>query len=109
MKMGLLTAPFPQTPLMEVADWAAAHEFEMLEVCAWPQDAGSARRYAGTCHVDVDDLSDARAKRCHELAGMASQLRSRYYPKSVESHPETGAVKSTDEGDQRRLKMGAVV
>ena len=23
MKLGLLTAPFPDTPLMEVADWAA--------------------------------------------------------------------------------------
>ena len=23
MKLGLLTAPFPETPLMEVADWAA--------------------------------------------------------------------------------------
>ncbi len=27
MKLGLLTAPFPTTPLMEVADWTAANGF----------------------------------------------------------------------------------
>ncbi len=30
MKLGFLTAPFPETPLMEVADWAAAVDFEVL-------------------------------------------------------------------------------
>ena len=30
MKLGFLTAPFPQTPLREVADWAAASGFEVL-------------------------------------------------------------------------------
>ena len=28
MKLGFLTAPFPETPLMEVADWAAGSGFE---------------------------------------------------------------------------------
>ena len=28
MKLGFLTAPFPETPLMEVADWAVATGFE---------------------------------------------------------------------------------
>ena len=28
MKLGLLTAPFPDTPLMEVADWTAANGFD---------------------------------------------------------------------------------
>ena len=62
MKLGFLTAPFPETPLMEVADWAAANGFDMLEVCCWPRSEGAARRYAGICHIDVDGLSDARAK-----------------------------------------------
>ena len=34
MKLGFLTAPFPETPLMEVADWAAAADFEVLEIVA---------------------------------------------------------------------------
>jgi len=33
MKLGFLTAPFPETPLMEVADWAASSGFEVPECC----------------------------------------------------------------------------
>ena len=36
MKLGFLTAPFPETPLMDVADWAAATGFEVLEIACWP-------------------------------------------------------------------------
>ena len=38
MRLGFLTAPFPDTPLMEVADWAAATGFEVLEIACWPRD-----------------------------------------------------------------------
>ena len=48
MKLGLLTAPFPETPLTEVADWAAANGFESLEIACWPRATGPTRRYAGT-------------------------------------------------------------
>lgn len=61
MKLGLLTAPFPETPLLEVARWAGASGFEQLEVACWPPAGGTARRYAGTSHIDVTDLSDGRA------------------------------------------------
>jgi sugar phosphate isomerase/epimerase len=61
MKLGLLTAPFPETPLDEVADWAAANGFESLEICCWPSDAGVARRYGGICHIDVVGLTQERA------------------------------------------------
>ena len=37
MKLGFLTAPFPETPLMEVADWAVAEGFEVLEIACWPR------------------------------------------------------------------------
>ena len=56
MRLGFLTAPFPETPLMDVADWAAANEFESLEIACWPQSGGVARRYAGTSHIDVANL-----------------------------------------------------
>ena len=62
MKLGLLTAPFPDTPLMEVADWAAAHGLGCLEIACWPAAGGERRRYAGTCHIDVDTLSPAQAE-----------------------------------------------
>src|SRR5688500_18923411 len=32
MKLGLLTAPFPETPLDGVADWASSEGFEVLEI-----------------------------------------------------------------------------
>jgi len=61
MKLGFLTAPFPNTPLSEVARWAGANGFESLEIACWPQAKGPARRYAGTSHIDVADLSESRA------------------------------------------------
>jgi len=61
MKLGFLTAPFPATPLAEVADWGAATGFEVLEIACWPRTGGSARRYAGTSHIDVANLSPAQA------------------------------------------------
>ena len=62
MKLGFLTAPFPETPLMEVADWAAGAGFEVLEIACWPRASGPTRRYAGTSHIDVADLSAAQAR-----------------------------------------------
>ncbi|MBA3236622.1 MAG: sugar phosphate isomerase/epimerase, partial [Chloroflexi bacterium] len=32
MKLGLLTAPFAETPLSEVAEWTAANGFESIEI-----------------------------------------------------------------------------
>jgi sugar phosphate isomerase/epimerase len=40
MHLGLLTAPFEDTPLMEVADWAGANGFSAFEVACWPASAG---------------------------------------------------------------------
>lgn len=60
MKLGILTAPFPETPLSEVADWAAASGFQALEIACWPMAAGQTRRYAGTAHIDVAGLSAAQ-------------------------------------------------
>ena len=61
MKLGLLTAPFPEMPLMDVADWAAGNGFSMLEIPCWPSGEGASRRYSGICHLDVDGLTRDRA------------------------------------------------
>jgi sugar phosphate isomerase/epimerase len=66
MKLGLLTAPFPDTPLQEVADWSAQAGFEALEIACWPRASGETRRYAGTSHIDVDGLTGSQAR---EIAG----------------------------------------
>jgi sugar phosphate isomerase/epimerase len=61
MKLGFLTAPFPETPLIEVADWASSVGFEVLEIACWPRATGPTRRYAGTSHINVTNLSDGQA------------------------------------------------
>jgi sugar phosphate isomerase/epimerase len=91
MKLGLLTAPFEDTPLLEVADWAGANGFSAFEVACWPSSGGEKRRYAGTSHIDVDGLSRAQgeeiigalAERGIEISGLG------YYPNPLhadESH-----------------------
>ena len=62
MKLGFLTAPFPDMSLTEVADWASANGFESLEIACWPRTTGPTRRYAGTSHIDVATLSVAQGK-----------------------------------------------
>ncbi|MER3418300.1 MAG: AP endonuclease [Chloroflexota bacterium] len=88
MKLGFLTAPFPNTPLMTVADWAAQAGFEVLEIACWPRTSGPARRYAGTSHIDVANLSEGQATE------IVDELRSKglsisglgYYPNPL--HPD---------------------
>ena len=62
MRLGLLTAPFPQTPLADVVDWTVANSFESIEIACWPRSSDPTRRYAGTSHIDVADLSGGQAR-----------------------------------------------
>jgi sugar phosphate isomerase/epimerase len=94
MKLGLLTAPFPETPLEDVADWAAANGFETLEVCCWPQDEGAARRYAGICHINVDGISEAQAQEIvADLEGRGVGISGLgYYPNPLHPDPDHRAM-----------------
>jgi sugar phosphate isomerase/epimerase len=88
MKLGILTAPFPETPLDDVADWAKASGFEALEIACWPRSGGSTRRYAGTSHIDVAKLSKSEAT---EIAGSLAEKGLQisalgYYPNPL--HPD---------------------
>lgn len=88
MKLGLLTAAFPDTPLTEVADWAAANGFSVLEVACWPRAEGPTRRYAGVSHIDCADLSDDQAKDIvGDLAERGIEISALgYYPNPL--HPD---------------------
>ena len=88
MKLGLLTAPFPDTPLLEVADWAASVGLEALEIACWPKTSGATRRYAGTTHIDVANTSLSQAR---ELAAALAERNVAisglgYYPDPL--HPD---------------------
>ena len=85
MKLGLLTAAFPDLSLEEVAAWSAANDYEMLEVACWPSGGGEKRRYAGVTHIDVDALDtgavkDTLARHRLEISSLA------YYPNNL--HPD---------------------
>jgi sugar phosphate isomerase/epimerase len=54
MKLGFLTACLPDRSLGDIAAWASAHDYEALEVAAWP--ALGDRPFTAT-HVDVADPS----------------------------------------------------
>jgi sugar phosphate isomerase/epimerase len=88
MKLGLLTAAFPDLTLEEVADWAGAHGFETLEIACWPAGGGERRRYAGVSHIDAENLDAGGAAAIRELLtsrglGISSLA---YYPNHL--HPD---------------------
>jgi len=88
MKLGLLTAAFPDLTLEEVADWAGAHGFETLEIACWPAGGGEKRRYAGVSHIDTESLDAGGAAAVRELLtsrglGISSLA---YYPNHL--HPD---------------------
>jgi sugar phosphate isomerase/epimerase len=94
VKLGFLTAPFPETPLLEVADWAASAGFEVLEIACWPRSSGASRKYAGTSHIDVADLSAAQASEIKariaekglDISGLG------FYPNPLHPDPERRAA-----------------
>jgi sugar phosphate isomerase/epimerase len=88
MRLGFLTAPFPETPLMEVADWAARAAFDSLEIACWPRTSGPTRRYAGTSHIDVGNLSDEQAREIvDEISGKGLAISGLgFYPNPL--HPD---------------------
>jgi sugar phosphate isomerase/epimerase len=88
MKLGILTAPFADTPLADVADWASSSGFEALEIACWPKSAGPSRRYAGTSHIDVAKLSALQAKEIVAELGEKGLTISGlgYYPNPL--HPD---------------------
>lgn len=69
MKLGFVSAIFPDLSLEEVVRFAAAEGFETVEVMCWPKGKAE-RRYAGVTHVDVVGLTRETAQ---ELNGKLKQ------------------------------------
>ena len=98
MKLGFLTAPFPDTPLMDVADWAAGAGFEVLEIACWPRPTGPTRRYAGTSHIDVANLSAAPGHRDPRRDRGQGPRRSPglgFYPNPLHPDPDAPGARSS--------------
>ena len=94
MKLGILTAPFEERTLEDVAAWAAAEGFGALEVACWPAASGDRRRYAGTSHIDVAGMTADRgeaitgmlAERSLSISGLG------YYPNPL--HPDAAVAEA---------------
>jgi len=88
MKLGILTAPFADTPLDAVAEWSRLVGFEALEIACWPRSSGPTRRYAGTSHIDVANLTAAEGKDITASLAAKGQAISAlgYYPNPL--HPD---------------------
>jgi sugar phosphate isomerase/epimerase len=86
VKLGLLTAAFPDLTLEEVARWASSEGFEMLEVACWPSSGGERRRYAGVSHIDVESLDAEVVGGIFESAGLEISALA-YYPNNLDPDP----------------------
>jgi sugar phosphate isomerase/epimerase len=94
MKLGLLTAPFDGTELLDVADWASSNGFGMLEVACWPSGEGATRRYGGVCHIDVAGMTSDRADEVvGELSGRGITVSGLgYYPNPLQPDADARAA-----------------
>lgn len=66
MKLGFVSAIFPEFSLDEVLSFAAENGYSCVELMCWPPGK-SERRYAGVSHVDVVGLDAAGIARIQEL------------------------------------------
>ena len=89
VKLGFLTACLPRRSLAQICEWATAHDFEALEVAAWP-DLGD-RPFTAT-HLDVDGFGE-REGRCRPSAVRSSTASScssvAYYDNNLDPDPDT--------------------
>lgn len=89
MKLGIFTAAFPTLSLEETASWASQNGFEMVEIACWPHEKAT-RRYAGVNHIDVAELTPAKAR---EILSMLERYQLGisslgYYPNPLHPDPE---------------------
>lgn len=88
MKLGLMSAAFPNLTLEDLAAWAAANGFGMLEIACWPPGQKE-RRYAGVTHIDVANLTPQRVEEIHALMErLGLEISSLgYYPNPLDPDP----------------------
>ncbi len=89
MHLGFVSAILPEFSLDEVLAFAARERFSTVEVMCWP--AGKAeRRFAGVTHIDVADMTPARAADIHALCQKHGVSLSGlgYYPNPLDPDPE---------------------
>lgn len=89
MKLGLMSAALPQMTLEQLAKWAGANGFGMLELACWPVSKAE-RRYAGVTHIDVTTLTKSKASAIRSLMRKHGLEISSlgYYPNPLHPDPD---------------------
>ncbi len=67
MKLGFVSAIFPDLSLSEVLQFAADAGYDCVELMCWPVSQAE-RRYAGVTHVDASGFTDSDAQNVKDLA-----------------------------------------
>jgi sugar phosphate isomerase/epimerase len=84
MQLGFLTACLPKRSLEEIAAWASAHDFQALEVAAWP--ALGERPFTAS-HVDVAALDADAVLATFERHGLTLSSLA-YYDNNLHPDPD---------------------
>lgn len=85
MKLGFLTACFPNFKFEDLVKWGSKKRFQMVEVACWPRGKVQ-RKYAGVSHIDVESLTEEKAAEIREmLASYNMEISSLgYYPNNLD-------------------------
>lgn len=89
MKLGIVSAILDQSDFKEMIDIVASNGLNCVEVACWPNEKAT-RRYAGVSHIDIVDLTEAKAK---ELITYATEKNVEisalaYYPNPLDEDLE---------------------
>ena len=89
MKLGLVSAILDWMSFEEMIDTISSLGYECVEAACWPSGKAD-RRYAGVSHIDVDELSEAKAEYilnyCKEKNVEISSLA--FYPNTMDGDLE---------------------
>src|SRR5678816_794214 len=89
MKLGFVSAIFPELSFEQVLEFAGREQFQCCEVMCWPIGKAE-RRFAGTTNIDVEDFTAARADDVNGLCvrhGVALSGLG-YYPNALDPDAE---------------------
>lgn len=89
LSLGFVSAILGDHSLEEVFAFASTNGFSCIEVMCWPATNKDSRRYAGTCHIDVDGLDDSYIQHILELQRTYKVSISAlgYYPNPLDPDP----------------------
>ena len=93
MKLGFVSAILDELSFEEVIDFASENGLECVEVMCWPKGKAE-RRYAGTTHINVDEIDEEKAKYINEYCKSKNVEISAlgYYPNTMDEDLEKRAV-----------------